>query len=113
MSIFEDLNLNGMKALWGRKVSDLGFGDFLKKQEWLCSKYGRGFVKIPRFEPTTKLMGCCGHIQSVELSEREVTCKNCGTIHDRDINAARNIKELGRRLWLEADSKTSSEAVCV
>jgi len=57
-------------------------------------------------------MSCCGQIQSVALSEREVTCKNCGTIHDRDINAARNIKELGRRLWLGADSKPSSEASC-
>jgi len=110
---FEDLNLRGMQKLWGRKVSDIGFGDFLNKEEWLCVKYGRGFVKIPRFEPTTKLMSCCGHIQSVALSEREVVCKNCGAIHDRDINAARNIKELGRRLWLGADSKPSSEAVCV
>jgi putative transposase len=40
---FEDLNLKGMKALWGRKVSDLGFSDYLRKQEWICQKTGEGF----------------------------------------------------------------------
>jgi putative transposase len=110
---FEDLNLAGMKALWGRKVSDLGFSDYLLKQEWLCEKRGKVFSKIDRFEPTTKLMSCCGHIQTVLLSERTVNCKSCGTVHDRDQNAAINIHEAGRRLWSGADSKTSSEAVCV
>jgi len=108
---FEDLNLKGMHALWGRKVGDLGFGDHLLKQAWLCEKYGRLFVKIPRFEPTTKRMHCCGHIQSVSLSERIVVCQGCGLVHDRDHNASLNILECGRALWSGADSKTSSEAV--
>ena len=43
--LFEDLNIKAMQILWGRKISDLGFSDFIKKQEWLCSKYGRGFVR--------------------------------------------------------------------
>jgi putative transposase len=110
---FEDLNLKGMHALWGRKVSDIGFSDYLLKQEWLCQKYGRLFVKIPRFEPTTKRMHCCGHIQPVSLSERVVVCEGCGSIQDRDINASLNILECGRALWSGVDSKTSAEAVHV
>lgn len=109
---FEDLNLTGMKALWGRKVGDLGFGNFLLKAEWLFSKRGKVLSKIPRFAPTTKRMNCCGHIQDVALSERIVTCQNCGIVHDRDVNAAKNIHELGRQLWSGADSKTSLEAIC-
>jgi hypothetical protein len=53
---FEDLNLTGMKALWGHKVSDLGFSDYLGKQKWMCDKYGRLFGQMPRFEPFTKRM---------------------------------------------------------
>ena len=69
---FEDLNISAMKALWGRKVSDLGFSEFLLKQEWLCEKYGRLFGQMPRFEPSTKRMSCCGHTQDVALDERIV-----------------------------------------
>jgi len=110
---FEDLNISGMKALWGRKVSDLGFSSYLLKQKWLCEKYGRLFAQMPRFDPSTKRMSCCGHIQDVALSETIITCEKCGEVHDRDQNAAKSILEACRRLWPEADSQTSSEAVCV
>jgi putative transposase len=102
---FEDLSLAGMKARWGHKVSDLGFADFLRKQEWMCQKHNRQFTQIPRFEPTTKRMSCCGHLQPVALSERTVVCAKCGTIHDRDRNAATNIEEWCRPLWPAAGSK--------
>jgi putative transposase len=108
---FEDLNIAGMRQLWGRTVSDLGFSSFLLKQQWLAEKYGRQFVRTPRFEPTTKRMSCCGHIQPVALSEIVVVCHGCGFIHDRDLNAAKNIYELGRQLWSGVERKTSQEAV--
>lgn len=110
---FEDLNIAGMRQLWGRKIGDLGFSGYLLKQEWLTRKYGRLFGKMPRFDPSTKLMSCCGNIQPVGLNERMVTCQNCGVVHDRDQNAAINILEACRRLWSGAESKTSSEAICV
>ncbi len=112
---FEDLSLAGMKALWGRKVGDLGFGNFLLKTKWLASKYGRLLEQCPRFEPTTKRMSCCGNVQPVALDERTVTCLQCGTSHDRDINAAISILEACRRLRPGAECKTSpqKEAVCV
>ena len=110
---FENLNLTGMKALWGRKVSDLGFSDYLLKQKWMCEKYDCLLGQMPRFEPSTKRMSCCGHIQDVALSEGHVVCTRCGAVHDRDQNAAINIEEWCRPLWLAAGSQTSSEAARV
>jgi len=46
--------MEGMRQLWGRKVSDLGFADFLLKAQWMAKKLGKDLVKIDRFEPTTK-----------------------------------------------------------
>jgi putative transposase len=51
---FETLSMEGMRQLWGRKVSDLGFADFLLKAQWMAKKLGKDLVKIDRFEPTTK-----------------------------------------------------------
>jgi putative transposase len=50
---FEDLNMNAMKKLWGRKISDLSFSSFLDKVKYLCSKRGKEFVQFDRFSPTT------------------------------------------------------------
>ena len=102
-----------MKALWGRKVSDLGFSDYLLKQKWMCEKYGRLSGQMPRFEPSTKRMSCCGHVQDVALSERTVICEKCSAVHDRDRNAAQSILEFCRKLWPGAGSQTSSEATRV
>jgi hypothetical protein len=84
--------------------------DYLLKQEWLCEKYGALFGQMPRFEPSTKRMSCCGHIQEVAISERMVVCQKCSTVHDRDRNAAISIEEWCRPLWLAAGCQTSSEA---
>lgn len=110
---FEDLNIAGMRRLWGRKISDLGFSGYLTKQKWLCEKYCRLFAQMPRFEPSTKRMSCCGHIQDVAIEERIVVCQKCSTVHDRDHNASKSILEFCRKLWSGADRKTSSEASCV
>ena len=110
---FEDLNLAGMKALWGRKVSDLGYADYLLKQKWMCGKYGTLFAQMPRFELSTKRMSCCGQVQDVAISERIIVCQKCSTVHDRDQNASISIEEWCRPLWLAAGRQTSSEAARV
>jgi transposase len=69
------------------------------------------FGQMPRFEPSTKRMSCCGHVQDVAISERVVVCQKCSTVHDRDQNAAQSILEFCRKLWPAADCQTSSEAV--
>jgi putative transposase len=96
---FEDLNLAGMKALWGRKVSDLGFAGFLSILEWVAFKRGKRVVKIDRWYPSTQICHVCQHQNaSLTLRDREWVCPHCGTYHIRDHNAAMNVKHSGASL---------------
>jgi putative transposase len=91
----EDLNLSGMKALWGRKVSDLGFASFVQILEHQATKTGCTVIKVDRWFPSSKLCSECGCInESLSLRDRVWTCC-CGAIHDRDMNAAKNIQRAG------------------
>ena len=90
--VTETLNLDGMKRLWGRKVSDLAFYQFVKILELKCLKHNREFVQVGQWTPTTKPCSGCGHYnETLSLSDRQWTCPECGSHHDRDINAAINI----------------------
>lgn len=110
---FETLNIKAMHQLWGRKVGDLGFSDFLLKVQWMAKKLGRDLVKIDRWEPTTTQCHLCGHRQDMPLNMRTFVCGSCGNVECRDVNAARNILEAGRRLRSGDTSKTSQEASVV
>ena len=102
---FEDLSMSGMLKRWGRKVSDLAFPEFLHKLEWLALKHDKEVIKVDRWEPTSKKCGSCGSINhDLQLSDRVWECLHCGTIHDRDLNAACNIFELGHQLTEEIES---------
>ncbi len=91
----EDLNLSGMKAMWGRKVSDLGFAGFVSILEHQAAKTGCQIVKIDRWFPSSKLCSSCGTIiERLSLRDRTWAC-DCGAIHDRDLNAALNIQRAG------------------
>ena len=88
----ETLNLAGMKRLWGRKVSDLAFYQFVEILKSKCIKHKREFLQVGQWTPTTKPCSDCGHNnENLSLSDREWTCRECGAHHDRDINAAINI----------------------
>lgn len=102
---FEDLNLQGMKALWGRKVSDLGFAQFMTILEWVAFKRGKQVVKIDRFAPTTKVCSGCGQNHNLTLRDRVLNC-DCGLTIDRDHNAAINILCAGTSAPDRSDSKT-------
>ena len=94
--VIETLNLEGMKRLWGRKISDLAFGEFALILQWTSAKYGKTFLKTNRWEPTTKPCSNCGYRnQNLTLSDRYWTCPECSTHHDRDVNAAINILQAG------------------
>ena len=95
---FETLNIDGMKRLWGRKVSDLGFYSFLKKLEWVKEKYGTEIETIDQWEATSKKCSCCGHVQAMPLRQRVYECEGCDMVLDRDHNAARNIYRAGMAL---------------
>ena len=92
----EDLNLKGMQALWGRKVSDLGFADFVAKLKYIAAKKGVKLTFIDKWYPSSKTCSACGAInEALNLRDRTWQCDNCGTVHDRDRNAAINIYRVG------------------
>ena len=93
---FEDLNLLGMKRLWGKQVSDLAFGDFIRRLKHQSKKRIRSVLKIGRWSPTTKCCSVCGHKNDdLTLADREWTCPKCYTHLNRDQNAAINILKEG------------------
>lgn len=102
---FEDLNLAGMKAVWGRKVSDLGFASFLNILEWVAFKRGKTVVKIDRFKRTTGVCSGCGQHHDLTLRDRTLCC-DCGLTIGRDHNAAINIKRAGTSARYQSASKT-------
>ena len=93
----EDLNLNGMKKMWGRKVSDLSYYTFQSMLNYKCIKYGKKMIKIGRFEPSSQICSNCGHRQKLSLNDRVYKCQECGTEIDRDTNAAINIRNFALR----------------
>ena len=93
---FEDLNLRGMKALWGKQVSDLAFGEFMQKLKHQSKKRIRSVLKIDRWSPTSKCCSVCQHKNdNLTLADRNWTCPECHTHLDRDQNAAMNILKEG------------------
>ena len=94
--VVETLNLDGMKRLWGRKVSDLAFYEFVEILKRKCGKHKRLLKEINQWTATTKPCSDCGfHNENLTLKDRQWTCPECGSHHDRDINAARNILRAG------------------
>ena len=94
----ETLNLEGnLKRLWGRKVSDLSFGQFVEILKFKCSKHSREFLQVGQWTATTKPCSDCGyHNENLSLSDRQWICPECGSHHDRDVNAAINILRAAR-----------------
>ena len=90
----EDLNLDGMKRLWGRKVSDLGFHQFVGILEHLAAANGKRVVKVGRYFASSKTCSGCGAVNDdLTLADREWVCQKCGCVHDRDENAAINLRD--------------------
>lgn len=92
----EDLSIKGMQRHkhWGRKVSDIAWSEFVQILESQAKKYGTTILKIGRFQASTKVCHVCGQKVELSMDDREWTCPQCGTHHDRDINAAINIKQI-------------------
>lgn len=96
--ILEDLNIAGMlkNHNLAQFISDVGWGMFNRMLEYKSEWYGKNIIYIGRFDPSSKMCSNCGNInQELELKNREWECKNCHTHHDRDVNAAINIKKFG------------------
>jgi len=75
-----------------KSIMESGWGEFSRQLEYKAKWYGRDFVKVDRFFPSSKTCSCCGTIKPhLDLSERFWTCADCGSEHDRDVNAALNV----------------------
>src|SRR5581483_11622756 len=90
----EDLYVAGLaRTRLAKSAYDAGWSAFTVMLEYKARKHGRTFARIGRFEPTSQVCSACGVRDGPKpLSVREWTCTACGTTHDRDINAAINIK---------------------
>ncbi len=79
-----------------KAISDVGWGEFLRQLEYKAKWYGRTFIKIDRFSPSSKTCSACGDVlEALTLDVREWACPSCGVCHDRDVNAAWNILAAG------------------
>ncbi|MGN5240467.1 RNA-guided endonuclease InsQ/TnpB family protein [Rhodococcus sp. SJ-3] len=94
----EDLCVKGVaRTRLAKSVHDAGWGMFTRLLEEKAARYGRVLVKVDRWFPSSQLCSACGRVDgSKPLSVREWTCRGCGVVHDRDVNAARNILAAGR-----------------
>ncbi|MBP5869527.1 RNA-guided endonuclease TnpB family protein [Streptomyces scabiei] len=90
----ENLSVAGLaRTRLAKSVHDAGWSSFIGMLEYKAARYGRTLVKTGRFEPTSQTCSTCGAVDGPKpLNVREWTCTACGTVHDRDLNAAINIK---------------------
>ena len=96
--ICEDLNVKGMikNHKLSKHIADASWGNFVTLLQYKCDWYGKQLIKVNRFFPSSKCCSDCGWInQGLNLSDREWTCKSCGVVHDRDVNASINILKEG------------------
>ncbi len=94
----ENLNVQGMVCNHhlAQAISDASWNEFNQQLEYKCNWYGKNYVKIGRFDASSKICSVCGNInKELTLADREWTCTNCKTHHDRDTNAAINMKKFG------------------
>ena len=91
----EDLNVKNMikNHHLASNIQDVSWSKFLTILEYKCAKYGTTLIKVPRFYASSQICSCCGHQNKdiKNLAIKKWTCPECGTVHDRDINAAKNI----------------------
>jgi putative transposase len=77
-------------------ISDVSWGEITRQLAYKCLWYGRNYIEIDRWFPSSKRCSNCGYIaEKMPLNIREWDCPDCGTHHDRDVNASKNILAAG------------------
>ncbi|MEU0569565.1 transposase, partial [Nonomuraea sp. NPDC005983] len=97
--VIEDLAVKNMvrNRRLARVISDCGWGEFRRQLQYKTAKQGRHLIVIDRWHPSSKTCSACGHLLAeLSLATRTWHCPSCGTRHDRDINAAKNILAAGQ-----------------
>lgn len=103
----EDLSVSNMvkNHNLSQSISDASWGTFVSMLEYKAGWYGKNILKIGRFDPSSKICSSCGkHKGDLKLSERSWICA-CGVTHDRDLNAAINIKNFALKNHLSAEHR--------
>ena len=78
-----------------KSISDVGWGEFTRQLKYKAEWYGREVIEADPFYPSSQICSECGHRDGKKkLHIREWTCSKCGVVHDRDINAAKNLLAL-------------------
>ena len=115
----EDLNLRGMvkNHFLARSLSDASIGTAVRMLEEKAERYGKRVVRVDRWFPSSKMCSECGYVVSaLPLKIREWVCPECGCVHDRDLNAARNILAVGHTVTAHGDGvraiSASAEGAC-
>ena len=109
----EDLNIEGMKRIWGKKISDLSYSSFVKKLEYLAEREGKLVGKVDRYYASSKTCSSCGQVKKeLSLKERIYECWSCGMVLDRDINAAKNILRVGASTYAGARVRLGLDKHC-
>lgn len=95
--VLEDLNVKGMmkNRCLSKAISDAGWFEFRRQLDYKAKWNGKLFIVVERREPTSKKCSCCGNIQEMPLRKMIYSCPACGIMMDRDLNAARNILNIG------------------
>ena len=107
----EDLNVKGMirNHSLAKSISDVGWGLFTALIEYKAARAGKAFIKCGRWYPSSKACSVCGSIQDkLSLDVRAWNCSHCGAHHDRDINAAINIRAEGLRILAAGNAASAS-----
>ena len=112
--VIEDLNVSGMSASGGsrkkglnRSIGEASWAEFRDMVEYKANWYGRDFRVIDRWFPSSQLCSECGHVDGRKaLSVRQWVCPECGTHHDRDVNAAKNILAAGLAVEVCGDGRS-------
>jgi putative transposase len=109
--VIENLNVKGMMAndKLARAISDVGFGMFRSLMEYKAKRYGTRLILADRWYPSSRLCSVCGwKNESLTLRDRQWACCECGTHHDRDHNAAINLKRLATATALPVANSTGN-----
>ena len=93
-----------------RAIQDVAFGELRRQLAYKSEWYGRVLIEVDRWYPSSKRCSHCRHtLDELRLDQRQWTCPKCGTCHDRDINAARNLLMEGFRQLAGCDDRDLRE----
>ncbi len=111
MIAVENLNVKGMvkNHNLAKAISDVGWGQFCTMLKYKTEREGKTYIEIDRFFPSSKTCHVClNQVSSLPLDVRVWTCEHCQTKHDRDVNAAKNIRNEALRILSLGTSDTAN-----